>query len=298
MPAFRRDLLSPLTLGTVQLGMPYGVANPGGQPSKAAARAVLDTAWEGGITCLDTARAYGDAEARLGAWLARRPSRPLVISKLPPLPTDSEDIGRIVVGHLDRSLAALGIDSLDGWLVHRAADIARRDVANSLRKLQERGQIGAFGASVYAPEEALAALDVPGLSLIQAPASIFDRRFVRMGVTERCAEAGVTFFARSAFLQGAVFLDPDRLPAHLAPLARPLIRLRATAAEVGRSCGALALGYVRAQPRIDSVVIGAFNPAQVRENLAAAPLDPALLAALDDVAEGVPENVIDPRRWP
>lgn len=37
----------------------------------------------GGIACFDTARNYGEAEHRIGAWLARGGKRPLLISKAP-----------------------------------------------------------------------------------------------------------------------------------------------------------------------------------------------------------------------
>ena len=53
--------VSELSLGTVQLGMSYGISNSTGKPDREEAFSILDTAAEEGITVLDTAAAYGDS---------------------------------------------------------------------------------------------------------------------------------------------------------------------------------------------------------------------------------------------
>ena len=50
----------PMVLGTVQLGMNYGIANLDGKPDEEKSFSILRTALEGGINTLDTARAYGE----------------------------------------------------------------------------------------------------------------------------------------------------------------------------------------------------------------------------------------------
>lgn len=55
-----------LALGTVQFGLPYGVANQQGQVSMETATAILDCARANGIDTLDTAIAYGESEQNLG----------------------------------------------------------------------------------------------------------------------------------------------------------------------------------------------------------------------------------------
>lgn len=54
-----------LCLGTVQFGLNYGINNFSGKPSKEAVFKMLDEALEQGITHIDTAVAYGDAESLL-----------------------------------------------------------------------------------------------------------------------------------------------------------------------------------------------------------------------------------------
>ena len=53
--------ISELSLGTVQLGVSYGINNQSGKPDRTQAFGILDTALTNGISALDTAAAYGDS---------------------------------------------------------------------------------------------------------------------------------------------------------------------------------------------------------------------------------------------
>ena len=68
---------SKLSLGTVQLGMPYGISNVDGKPPEAIARNILDAAMHSGITTFDTSESYGSAEDVIGKYITpyekRRP---------------------------------------------------------------------------------------------------------------------------------------------------------------------------------------------------------------------------------
>ena len=59
-------LANKLGLGTVQFGLPYGISNANGQTSAEEVKAILQAAAQHGISLLDTASAYGNAEAVLG----------------------------------------------------------------------------------------------------------------------------------------------------------------------------------------------------------------------------------------
>lgn len=50
-----------LALGTVQFGLPYGVANQQGQVTETEVNSILDLASANGINTLDTAIAYGES---------------------------------------------------------------------------------------------------------------------------------------------------------------------------------------------------------------------------------------------
>lgn len=109
-----------LALGTVQFGLNYGIANESGQVSLAQAKEVLALAHLHGIADLDTAIAYGDAEARLGQIGV---SGFRIVTKLPPMPADVADAGIWAKAELAGSLRRLGCSSVFGLLLHRSADL-------------------------------------------------------------------------------------------------------------------------------------------------------------------------------
>lgn len=66
--------MSQLALGTVQFGLPYGIANRAGQVTRSEAKAMLQLAAIKSIDTLDTAISYGDSEL-VWANLVRKISR-------------------------------------------------------------------------------------------------------------------------------------------------------------------------------------------------------------------------------
>ncbi|MBQ8551252.1 MAG: SDR family oxidoreductase [Clostridia bacterium] len=85
--------ISALSLGTVQLGLNYGINNQNGKPDLAASCRILDTAMEYGINTPDTAMAYGDSEEVIGKWLAAKPESecPFIVTKVAGLDFSSLD---------------------------------------------------------------------------------------------------------------------------------------------------------------------------------------------------------------
>ena len=67
--------ITALTLGTVQLGLAYGVNNAQGMPTFEESSAILNTALDSGIVSFDTARGYGESEAVLGRFFRENPER-------------------------------------------------------------------------------------------------------------------------------------------------------------------------------------------------------------------------------
>ncbi len=295
MVGFPRDRLSRLTLGTAQLGMDYGVVAPSLAPDEGAARAILDAAWDLGITCFDTARLYGEAESRIGAWRAATGHAPLVITKF----ATRGDVAALE-DDLSSSMAALGVTCLDGVLAHRAEDLRMPGVAAALQGAVAEGRLGAFGASVYEPEAAARALAVPGVTLLQAPLNAFDRRLAESGALERAAAGGVAVFARSVFLQGLLLGNPEALPAFFQPARAALRRFQAIAGAAGLSPAALALAAVVAEDGVASVVIGVADADELRANAQAVgqSVDPAAIAEARDAGRDLPVAMIDPRQWP
>jgi spore coat polysaccharide biosynthesis protein SpsF (cytidylyltransferase family)/aryl-alcohol dehydrogenase-like predicted oxidoreductase len=299
-----------VTLGTAQLGMDYGITNTAGRPNDAEALAIVSAALEGGVTQLDTARAYGDAELRVGRMLRRWPGYGMrVISKLRPPGELPDDAPRAVVeGAVDQSVQGscsdLGRSHIDVMLFHRCADMFRWNGA-ALERLSEHvrnGTIGEIGASVYTPEEAVRSLGDPRITQLQIPFNLLDQRWLEPEF-QRAAAArrDLVIHARSIFLQGLLLSEPGRWPAwaHAAPRlcsdVRHLIR------SLQRKCAAdLCMAFVRAFPWITSLVVGVESAAQLRELLSLVctpPLSPAQTATVRETFTYVPARLLNPVLW-
>lgn len=292
-----------LTLGTAQLGAAYGIVNAGGMPPDGVVAELLDVAIQGGIRCLDTARAYGIAEERLGRWLAGTPPAPTpaIITKIPKMPLEVEQPAQWLTANFRQSLEALGRDRIAGLLLHSSADLFRPGVKACLTQLRASGQVGRVGVSAYDPEQVFAALEWPELGVVQVPASILDRRMERSGVLDACRRAGVSVFVRSVYLQGLLAAPSAALPAAAAGLAPCLERLDRIAAAADITRQGLCLAAVLRHPGVTSLVVGAETPDQIRQSLAAAEMARHLPDAILDEAEAAlrdaPEWIHDPRLW-
>jgi aryl-alcohol dehydrogenase-like predicted oxidoreductase len=291
-----------LGLGTVQFGLAYGVTNPRGQVARADVAAILTAALAAGIDLLDTAAAYGESEAVLGALLP--PAAPLrLVSKLPAI--DAATIGPAEIAacreSVGRSLARLRRPQLYGLLLHRADDLLKpggdRLVA-LLRELKEAGLVAKIGVSAYERRQLDQVLAMFTPDLLQVPVSLIDQRLLRDGTLARLRAQGSEIHARSVFLQGVLLADPAGLPAHFAPWRDRLRRVAELAERAGRSRLSLCLAFALARPEIDGVVVGVTGLAELQEILAAAgDSDAALPAGLEELAVDDPQ-LVNPALWP
>lgn len=248
-----------LVLGTVQFGLNYGISNVNGRPGETDVDRMLQRARAGGIDTLDTAAAYGDAEAALGRMIAADDFR--VITKTQPVSATEVDAQALsqVESAFARSLQRLSMPRVFGLMVHYGSDLLKPggdQLFKLLTGLRERGLADRIGASVYDPEEAEAIMDRYPIDLIQLPFNIVDQRASRSGLLSRLKARGVEVHVRSAFLQGALLMDPDSLPAHLAPLRTIGAELRAACRARGWSVQQACLRFVAGTPGVDKVVCG------------------------------------------
>jgi aryl-alcohol dehydrogenase-like predicted oxidoreductase len=289
-----------LGLGTAQLGLPYGVSNRGGQPSEAEAAAIVRCALGAGVGTIDTAPAYGEAEALLGRLLPAG-AGVRVVTKTPPfagaeLTAAACDEAR---RSAERSLERLRRDSLDGLLVHHGSELSLpggERLARCLTELRDAGIAKRVGVSVYTVEELDAARGLMPLDLVQLPLNALDQRFLRGGALDDLRAAGVEVHARSAFLQGLLLMGPGELPAHLAAAAGPLRRYHEARRRAGLTPIEAALGLVRSLPGVDVALVGANSVPELEECLAAlrGPAGPGV----DYPPLGVDDPlIVDPRRW-
>jgi len=301
-----------LVLGTAQLGMKYGVANSDGTPADGEAISLVRTAIAGGVCTIDTARAYGEAERRIG--LALQPSSPriTVVTKLDPLDRIARDAApELAVAAARESLLmscrALARERLDVLALHRAAHrhMWQGAVWRLLLGERRQGRIGRLGVSVQSPREALEALEDPDVGHLQLPFNVLDNRWAETGVIDAMSErTDVIVHVRSVLLQGLLAgLADERWPVIAGVAPNELLGcLRRLVHEFRRrSLADLCVAYVRAQPWIGGIVIGMETPSQLADNLAffaSDPLAPDEVRAVKKHLPHVPEALLDPARWP
>lgn len=289
---------SRLVLGTAQLGAAYGAFNAIGALSPAAADELLDAAWAVGINCFDTARAYGEAEQRIGAWRRERGVVPLLVSKLPKRADEGAPGG--VESAFAESAHLLGVDRINGYLCHRAADLAKPGVRAALERLLAEGRVERIGVSVYGPDELRRALAVQSVGIVQLPLSLANRRLLDSGAIAEAAAKGILIFARSVFLQGALIAPPERLPPRLAGLRPFVFRLHALAREAGCDAMTLALTAVADLREVRAIVLGGESPEQLRAwNTALAGYQPdrSAIAEAWKIFMDAPPALTDPSYW-
>lgn len=292
--------VSALALGTVALGVEYGIAAPGefGRPEEADAIRLVHAALDRGVTLIDTAPAYGESERIVGR-AAGRDRRAIIATKVTPPISNSQSAIRI---SLESSLRALDRDVLDIVQIHNATRemIAEGAVTDALLDAQRRGLIRVLGASVYGEDAAMAVIASGAYAVLQVALNALDQRMLRT-VLPAAAAAGVGVIVRSAFLKGALTPKAQWLPEPLAPLRDAAARARDLLA--GGSWDRLpdaAMRFCLSVPGVASVLTGARTIRELDEALAAeaaGPLDPAVFSSAAALALDE-ERLVNPSHWP
>jgi len=275
------DLHRKIGLGTVQFGTTYGISNTAGQTTTEEVSAILRAAKSEGITLLDTASAYGNAEEVLGK--NELDSFAIVSKFMPPEP------GHSVEGQLLETLQKLRVSSLYGYLAHRPVHLSENfKIWKDLQNLKARGLIQKAGFSLNSPGEMQPFLDHHILpDIIQVPYNYFDRRFEKTMAVMK--ENGCEIHVRSAFFQGLFFMDPDELSSFFDELKPALKRFR----EQVKNISGTLLHFVLRNPLIDKVIIGVENHRQLIENLKS--IEQA--EQLPELEETFSENLLTPSKW-
>lgn len=283
-----------LALGTAQFGLAYGIANQAGQVSRQEVERIVHRARAAGLTMLDTAMGYGDSEQRLGA-IGMRDWH--VVSKLPAIPGDCEDVGRWVSGAVEQSLQRLGVDRLYALLLHRPGELLEQRGAElyaALQSVRRAGLVERIGASIYAPSELDLLVPRFAFDVVQAPLNVVDARLIESGWLQRLARHGTEVHVRSVFLQGLLLMPPEARPVKFGRWSRLLESYDRWLARTGHTAAQACLGYVLGFPDVARVVIGVDTAAQLDQLVAAASasgVDVPVQLRCDDV------DLINPARW-
>ncbi|MGH3012912.1 MAG: aldo/keto reductase [Gaiellaceae bacterium] len=255
--------------------------------------ALMDAAWEMGVTLFDTADAYGGgrSERAIGRWLARRGpevrDRIVLSTKVfHSVEGDPRDRGLApdrVRRQIEGSLERLGVDRLDLYLIHEPDPVTPvGDTLEALDDLARAGKVRAVGTSnvdAAQLEESLRASDERGVvrfDWVQNSYSLLERDD-EGAVLGLCAEHGLGYTPFSplaggwltgkyrrheAYPEGSrMTLRPE--PYHGLEDDRTYAGLDALSAEAegrGTDMATLSLAWVLSHPLVTAAVVGPRRP--------------------------------------
>ncbi len=316
--------VSEVGLGTWALG-----SDAWGSVNKDQALEVLQEAIRRGVNFFDTADVYGDgrSERRIGEVLDETDQRIYVATKfgrrLDPHRASGyteEDLERF----LDRSLKNLGVDTIDLVQLHcPPTDVYYRPrVFEAMEKFVQEGKIRYYGVSVEKVEEGLKAIEYPGLASVQIIFNIFRQRPADLFL-ERAREKDVAVITRvplaSGLLTGKYSLDSEFPENDHRNFNREgeAFDVGETFAGVDFETGLravdeleqlkpeeftmaqLALKWILTHSEVSTVIPGAKNEEQVRDNTEASELPELSSERMSEIAQ-IYEDYVKPgvhHRW-
>jgi aryl-alcohol dehydrogenase-like predicted oxidoreductase len=301
--------ISAFALGTVELGLDYGINAPGhgGRPGQKEAIRLVHYALDAGINFIDTARAYGTSEEILGEALKDRRDQVIIATKTGTqasggVPLTGDNLRRHMYASLEQSLEALQTDYVDVWQIHnvdRSVIQEAEIVAGVFDDVRAKGQVRFCGGSFYGTDFPLQALALNLFDVMQITYSVLDQRLVDQ-FFPLATTANIGIVARSVLLKGALTERGEHLPGHLTELrlrARAFRELIA-ANKLGATPAQAAIAFALAQPAIHAVLIGVSTEEELRSNLRSLSLEltPAMLEQLSSLRLDDPD-LLNPGTW-
>lgn len=297
---YRRCGKSGLMLPEISLGLWH---NFGAITPKETQKAILQAAFDCGITYFDLADnygpPYGEAERNFGVLFQEdfRPYRDeLIISTkagydMWPGPYGNYGSRKHLLAGIDASLQRMGLDYVDIFYHHRPDPVTPlEETADALAQIVRQGKAIYIGLSNYKAEgtEQMCALlrerHVPFV-IHQPSYSMLNRWIETEGLQEVLLQEGIGSVVFKPLEQGLLtgkylngipedsrmnrdprFLKKDRLSDELSATIRGLSQI---AEQRGQSLAQMALAWVLRNPCVTSALIGASRPSQIYENVAA-----------------------------
>ena len=283
-----------------------------GEFDRAVARAV-----DAGVTCFDTAEAYGMgiSERALARALGPRRKDVLVVTKVgigyPEAPNRRDSSRKRIMASIESSLRNLETDHVDVYLVHWPdPNTPVEETMRALDDVVRQGKARAIGVSNFRLEQIQACMQVRRIDVVQYAWHLFDRR-MQAAIYPYCARERIGVMAYGSLAYGLLsgtfradmrfeesdwrsrggnlgnlnlfrtLFGPEHFPRNL----QAVEALKAFAAARGLSLPQLALRWTLSNPVISVALVGCRRPAEVEENLGALgpPLSAAEMAEIDAV---------------
>lgn len=162
---------------------------------------IFRRALEAGVNFYDTARAYTDSEAKMGAAFAGLRDKIIIASK------SKGDTGEEVAKDIEASLAALKTDYIDLFQIHNPSTVPLPGDGTgryeAMLDAKKAGKIRHIGLTNHRIESAVAAADSGLYEVIQYPFSILSSP-KEIDFTRRCKDLDIGFIAMKALSGGLV----------------------------------------------------------------------------------------------
>ena len=307
-------------VSTVSFGA-WAIGGSWGPSDDATSMAALHRAVDRGVNFFDTADVYGDgrSERLLGRLRKERTESLLIATKagrrLTPHVAEGYTESNLSA-FVDRSLRMLETDALDLVQLHcPPTDVYYRpEVFESMDRLVAAGKVRHYGVSVERVEEALKAMDYPGVASVQIIYNLFRQRPSNLIFAE-AARRNVGILARlplssgmltgkftgastfeaedhrhfnrqgEQFDRGETFSGLDyEVGLEAVDRLRPLV-------PAGQTLAQFALRWILMAPEVTCVIPGARTIAQVDDNTAAADL-PSLSAESMRVSKAIYDDLV------
>lgn len=290
-------MINKLILGTVQLGLDYGINNQFGKPSLEKAFEILHTAYDNGIRILDTAEAYGNSQEIIGKFQKENPNNKFqIITKLAAnqLLKNNDLFSQIL-----KNCIILNTDKLDGYMFHNYQSFrSNTKLYEVLLSAREKGLIKRAGISLYKNKEVEDIMtNYNGFDFIQIPFNLFDNESKRKIILEKAKAKGIEIHTRSVFLQGIFFKKNDSIPEKLKPLIPYLNTINYIKESKGISTETLALQYVLHKEYIDHVLIGVERVEQLINNINSCKEKHDIPHDNIDAINITEEDLLNPSNW-
>lgn len=194
-----------------------------------------------GMTHIDTAEMYGDAELVIAEAIAGRRDEIFLVSKV--LPSNASRRGTITA--CERSLQRLKTDRLDCYLLHWRGSYPLAETVAAFEQLVSAGKIRSWGVSNFDVDDLDEMLGVAGESRIACNQALYHlkERAIEHAVIPWCKKHGVAVVAYSPF-------GHDDFPA---PQSKTGAVLQTIAEAHGVSARQVALAFLTRDPQLFAI---------------------------------------------
>ncbi|MSO71893.1 MAG: aldo/keto reductase [Alphaproteobacteria bacterium] len=286
-----------LSLGTATFGGGNDFFRAWGSSDVAEATRLVDLCLDAGLTMFDTADAYsaGLAEEILGKAIAGRRSKVLISTKSAfRMGTGPNDVGTsrfYLIEACEASLRRLGIDHIDLWQMHGFDALTpMEETLAALDTLVRAGKVRYIGCSNFSGWHLMKSLAIsdrrgwPRYVAHQALYSLIARDYEwelmplaidqKVGTVVWSPLGAGRLSGKMGRNKPAPAGSRNAQIGDLGPPPQELFyaitdALETIAKETDRSVSQVALNWVLSRPTVSSVIIGARNEAQLKENLGA-----------------------------